>query len=64
MRKQDLKGYSIGGAKISEMHGNFIVNAGNATAGDVLALIQYVKETIFQLYEINMETEVEIIGRT
>jgi UDP-N-acetylmuramate dehydrogenase len=58
-----LKGFSIGGAKISEMHGNFIVNAGNATAGDVLALIQHVKDTIFNLYEIRMETEVEIIGR-
>jgi UDP-N-acetylmuramate dehydrogenase len=58
-----LKGYSIGGAKISEMHGNFIVNAGNATAEDVLTLIQYVKDTIFTLYEIKMETEVEIIGR-
>jgi UDP-N-acetylmuramate dehydrogenase len=58
-----LKGYSIGGAKISEMHGNFIVNSGNATAEDVLTLIQYVKDTIFTLYEIKMETEVEIIGR-
>ncbi|MFL6556948.1 MAG: UDP-N-acetylmuramate dehydrogenase [Bacillus sp. (in: firmicutes)] len=58
-----LKGFSIGGAKISEMHGNFIVNAGNATAGDVLALIQHVKDTIFNLYEVKMETEVEIIGR-
>ena len=58
-----LKGFSIGGAKISEMHGNFIVNAGNATAGDVLALIQHVKDTIYNLYEIRMETEVEIIGR-
>jgi UDP-N-acetylmuramate dehydrogenase len=58
-----LKGYSMGGAKISEMHGNFIVNAGNATAQDVLNLIQHVKNTIFELYEIHMETEVEIIGR-
>ncbi|PFO09955.1 UDP-N-acetylenolpyruvoylglucosamine reductase [Bacillus sp. AFS076308] len=58
-----LKGYSIGGAKISEMHGNFIVNAGNATAADVLSLIQYVKDTIFNLYQVKMETEVEIIGR-
>lgn len=58
-----LKGFSIGGAKISEMHGNFIVNAGNATAGDVLALIQHVKDTIYHLYQIKMETEVEIVGR-
>ncbi|WP_442599411.1 UDP-N-acetylmuramate dehydrogenase [Neobacillus sp. D3-1R] len=58
-----LKGFSIGGAKISDMHGNFIINAGNAKAADVLALIQYVKDTIYNLYEIHMETEVEIIGR-
>lgn len=58
-----LKGYSIGGAKISDMHGNFIVNAGNATAENVLSLIQYVKDTIYNQYEINLETEVEIIGR-
>jgi UDP-N-acetylmuramate dehydrogenase len=58
-----LKGYSIGGAKISEMHGNFIVNAGHATAKDVLDLINHVKTTIFDLYNIEMETEVEIIGR-
>jgi UDP-N-acetylmuramate dehydrogenase len=58
-----LKGYQMGGAKISEMHGNFIVNAGNATAKDVLDLIQYIKDTILHLYGIKMETEVEIIGR-
>lgn len=58
-----LKGFQIGGAKISEMHGNFIVNAGNATAKDVLDLIQYIKDKIQALYGIEMETEVEIIGR-
>lgn len=58
-----LKGFQIGGAKISEMHGNFIVNAGNATAKDVLDLIQYIKDKILNLYGIKMETEVEIIGR-
>ncbi|MEH7492983.1 UDP-N-acetylmuramate dehydrogenase [Neobacillus niacini] len=58
-----LKGYQIGGAKISEMHGNFIVNAGNATAKDVLDLIQFIKETILNSNGIKMETEVEIIGR-
>jgi UDP-N-acetylmuramate dehydrogenase len=58
-----LKGFQMGGAKISEMHGNFIVNAGNATAKDVLDLIQHIKDTILNLYGIKMETEVEIIGR-
>ena len=41
-----LKGYSIGGAKISDLHGNFIVNTGNAKANDVLLLIQHIKDTI------------------
>ncbi|WP_409292124.1 UDP-N-acetylmuramate dehydrogenase [Peribacillus sp. SCS-37] len=58
-----LKGHSIGGAQISDMHGNFIVNAGGATAEDVLALIQHIKDTIFDKYGVKMETEVEIIGR-
>ena len=58
-----LKGHSIGGAQISEMHGNFIVNTGTARAEDVLALIQHVKDQVFDKYGIEMETEVEIIGR-
>ncbi|MBU7592019.1 UDP-N-acetylmuramate dehydrogenase [Metabacillus halosaccharovorans] len=58
-----LKGYQLGGAKISEMHGNFIVNAGGATAQDVLDLVAFVKKTILEKYDIKMETEVEIIGR-
>ncbi|MFS0823701.1 UDP-N-acetylmuramate dehydrogenase [Bacillus sp. 1P02SD] len=63
VEKSGLKGHSIGGAKISEMHGNFIVNAGNAKAQDVLDLIQFVKEKIYTLHGVRMETEVEIIGR-
>ncbi|MEH7247045.1 UDP-N-acetylmuramate dehydrogenase [Neobacillus niacini] len=58
-----LKGYQIGGAKISEMHGNFIVNAGNATAKDVLDLIQFIKDTILNSYGVKIDTEVEIVGR-
>lgn len=58
-----LKGYKIGGAQISEMHGNFIVNTGNATASDVMALIQFIKDTIYERYNVKLETEVEIIGR-
>ncbi|EWG11858.1 UDP-N-acetylmuramate dehydrogenase [Cytobacillus firmus] len=63
IEKAGLKGHSIGGAQISNMHGNFIVNAGDAKAEDVLALIQHIKDTIFDYYGIKMETEVEIIGR-
>lgn len=63
VEKAGLKGHKIGGAQISEMHGNFIVNAGGATAKDVLDLIEYVQKTISEKYGVAMETEVEIIGR-
>ncbi|MGX2959165.1 UDP-N-acetylmuramate dehydrogenase [Peribacillus sp. JNUCC 23] len=58
-----LKGHAIGGAKISEMHGNFIVNTGEGSAKDVLALIQHVKDTVYGKFGVKLETEVEIIGR-
>ncbi|MDQ0231268.1 UDP-N-acetylmuramate dehydrogenase [Metabacillus malikii] len=57
-----LKGYKKGGAKVSEMHGNFIVNSGDATANDVVQLINDIKSTIKEKYNISLETEVEIIG--
>lgn len=57
-----LKGYQIGGAKVSDMHGNFIVNAGGATAQNVLDLIDYIKKIILEKFGVTLETEVEIIG--
>ncbi|PEB55169.1 UDP-N-acetylenolpyruvoylglucosamine reductase [Bacillus pseudomycoides] len=63
VEKAGLRGYQIGGAKISEMHGNFIVNTGSASAQDVLDLIAFVKKTIKEQFDIDMHTEVEIIGR-
>lgn len=63
IEKSGLKGHQIGGAQISELHGNFIVNKGDATAEDVLGLIQHVKDTVMDLHGVKMETEVEIIGR-
>jgi UDP-N-acetylenolpyruvoylglucosamine reductase len=57
-----LKGTRRGGAMISTVHGNFIVNEGNATATDVLALIEFVKETARTRRGIELETEVEILG--
>ncbi|MDX1951558.1 MAG: UDP-N-acetylmuramate dehydrogenase [Verrucomicrobiota bacterium] len=57
-----LKGMRVGGAEISEVHGNFIVNDGSASAKDVLALIALVKEQAQQLRGIQLQTEVQIIG--
>ncbi|WP_459499770.1 UDP-N-acetylmuramate dehydrogenase [Bacillus sp. C1] len=63
VEKTGLRGYQIGGAKISEMHGNFIVNVGSASAQDVLDLIAFVKKTIKEKFDVDMHTEIEIIGR-
>ncbi|WP_263701504.1 UDP-N-acetylmuramate dehydrogenase [Bacillus thuringiensis] len=63
IEKAGLRGYQIGGAQISEMHGNFIINIGGASAQDVLSLIALVKQTIKDKFSVEMHTEVEIIGR-
>lgn len=63
VEKAGLKGYKIGGAKVSEMHGNFIVNTGSATASDVLALIKHIQNVIMEKFGVEMKTEVEIIGK-
>ncbi|SER63722.1 UDP-N-acetylmuramate dehydrogenase [Salipaludibacillus aurantiacus] len=57
-----LKGYKVGGAQISERHANFIVNTGDASAEDILTLIDYIKEQVRIHYGIDLETEVEYIG--
>ncbi len=58
-----LKGYAIGGARVSEKHANFIVNAeGHATAADVEALIGHVRTVVRRETGIDLEPEVRIIG--
>ncbi len=57
-----LKGTRIGGAEISTKHSNFIVNAGNASASDILALMQLVQESVLNKYNINLQPEVKIVG--
>jgi len=57
-----LKGYEIGGAQISELHGNFIVNRGSAKASEVLKLIDVAKENAYKLRGIILEPEVRILG--
>ena len=57
-----LKGYSIGGAQISTKHGGFIINKGNATAKDVMELVQYTKGQIYSKFGKIIELEVELIG--
>lgn len=57
-----LKGYSIGGAQVSEKHAGFIINTGNATAKDIINLINYVKGKVYEKFGKTIEEEVKIIG--
>ena len=56
-----LRGFSIGGAAISEKHAGFIVNLGNATSADYLAVACYVKNTVQEKTGVNLEYEFEIL---
>ena len=56
-----LKGYQIGGAQISEKHAGFIINKGNATAEDVIKLMEHTKEQIYNKFGKIIEAEIEII---
>lgn len=57
-----LKGYTIGGAQVSEKHAGFIVNTGKATAKDILDLIDYVKKVVYEKTGKNINLEIEVIG--
>jgi len=56
-----LKGFTIGGAQISEKHSGFIINKGNATAEDILQIIFTVKKLVKDRYNIDLEVEQKII---
>jgi UDP-N-acetylmuramate dehydrogenase len=57
-----LKGTRIGGAEISPLHANFIVNVARATAADVEALMAYIQERVHAAYDIVLEPEVRLVG--
>lgn len=59
----NLKGYKIGGAEVSTKHAGFIVNSGNATADDVIKLMKYVEEKVYQKFGVRIEKELRIIGQ-
>lgn len=59
-----LKGYTVGGAAVSEKHAGFIINRGGATAADVLELIGIIKTRIYEKYGVTLQCEIRIIGET
>ncbi len=59
-----LKNTGLGNARVSDVHGNFIVNDGGATAAEVLALIDLIKQKALTERGVELETEVQIIGQS
>jgi UDP-N-acetylmuramate dehydrogenase len=57
-----FKGLTVGGARVSEMHANFIINQGNAAAEDVLELIRRIRERVKSEENLDLELEIRVIG--
>ncbi|WP_340023818.1 UDP-N-acetylmuramate dehydrogenase [Paenibacillus sp. FSL K6-1096] len=62
IQESGLQGTRIGGAEVSRKHAGFIINADNATASDYIGLIQHVRSAVKQQFDVELETEVEILG--
>ncbi|WNS45077.1 UDP-N-acetylmuramate dehydrogenase [Paenibacillus sp. MMS20-IR301] len=62
IQESGLQGTRIGGAEVSRKHAGFIINADNASASDYIGLIQHVRSTVKDKFDVELETEVEIIG--
>ena len=57
-----LKGLSVGGAQVSELHSGFIINTGGATAADIIELMHLVQNTVYDKFGVMLEPEVRIVG--
>ena len=57
-----LKGFTIGGAQVSEKHAGFIINRGDATAEDVIALVRRIREAVEEVYHYRLECEIRLIS--
>jgi len=57
-----FKGYRVGGAVVSDKHANFIINSGSATSEDVLKLAEIIQKKVFEMFGIELEPEVRIVG--
>lgn len=57
-----MRGVSVGGAQVSELHSGFIINKGNATATDIIQLMELVQKKVYEKFGVSLEPEVRIIG--
>ena len=62
IQESGLKGYTVGGAQVSEKHAGFVINKDKATATDVITLIKDVQKIVYDKFGVMLETEVKIIG--
>ncbi len=62
IEESGLKGYTVGGAQVSEKHAGFVINKYNATSTDVINLIRDVQRIVYEKHGVMLETEVKIIG--
>ncbi|MCD8300272.1 MAG: UDP-N-acetylmuramate dehydrogenase [Clostridiales bacterium] len=58
-----LRGYTVGGAQVSEKHCGFVINKGDATAADIRALMEHIQATVKNMFGVELEPEVKFIGR-
>ncbi len=57
-----LKGFTIGGAQVSQKHAGFVINAGGATCSDVLELCNHIQKTVYERFGVMLEREIKILG--
>ena len=57
-----LKGVTVGGAQVSQLHSGFVINVGGATASDIIDLMHLVQNTVYDRFGVMLEPEVRIIG--
>ncbi len=58
-----LKGFTVGGAQVSEKHAGFVINRGGATCDDILELMRQVQKRVFDMTGVTLEPEVKLLGR-
>ena len=64
IEQSGLKGFRMGEAMVSDRHANFIVNLGNATAGEVTGLMEWVERRVYEEKGIHLEREVKVVGES
>ncbi len=62
IQDSNLKGFSIGGAQVSEKHAGFVINTGNATCADVMALVAHIQKTVYDNFGVELQREIKVLG--